>query len=173
MNIRARIVKKGIQLVRDAATASSKAKPKPAQKPVPAKPAQKPAPKPVPEKPAATPRRKRVDAEEAKRAIWQAGYKGEMEGRAWMERALKKKTDFYDTYHKNKALKAQKKAERIGKAKEVARKTGKIAAGTAVGALGLDMMTMGEFSKALGRKEKPTKASPSTRRGGKPMKGTK
>jgi hypothetical protein len=77
-------------------------------------------------------------------------------------------------YKEAEAAKKATKARRVETAKSVAKGTGKAAAGTTVGVGVMETATEGNFSKEVfGRKDKPTKASPKTRRAGKPMKGTK
>jgi len=110
-------------------------------------------------------------AEKARDARWAM----EKEARIRQERAeAQRNSKELWKYKEAEAAKKETKARRIATVKNVAKGTGKATAGAAVGFGVMETATEGNLSKEMfGRKDKPTKASPRTRRGGKPMKGTK
>ena len=153
------LAKGGIKLLKNAKSAAkqTKATPKP------------PA---VPKKKKDAMRRKPDPAIERER---EARWAREKEARIRQERyqAQQNSKELWK-YKEAESAKKATKARRVETTKNIAKGTGKAAAGATVSFGLMETATEGNFSKEVfGRKDKPTKASPKTRRAGKPMKGTK
>lgn len=171
------LAKGGIKLLKNAKPAAKVAPKVPAKQTAGSKAAPAKAPPSVP--------RKQTDAEIAKMEQQKAVAAAEKarDARWAREREALLRQERYQAQQNSKELWKYKEAEaakkatktrRVETAKNVARGTGKAAAGAAVGFGVMETATEGNLSKEVfGRKDKPTKASSTTRRGGKPMKGTK